>query len=192
MPRFWPGSATSASQTTSTKQAATPPTQRLSSEPWPAMASPPVSPSRRAFHAGATDRGRHPRPLWLPPPRTDQQSRLWWPLADRRFLRAVPPDRARPAGGSGSCEWHQPRWNGSLLPLQPRQRPLRGPAATGGAGWWRERAAAGRCWRSGGAGWLSAQVREACLGHQRIQRLDPGLRGIGPTTGRRAWGICSC
>ena len=32
-----------------------------------------------------------------------------------------------------------------LLSVQPSERPLRGPAATGGAGWWRERAAAGRC-----------------------------------------------
>lgn len=49
----------------------------------------------------------------------------------------------KPAG-AGHCP---------LLPLHPPQLPLRGPAATGAPGWWRERAVAGRCWLRGN--WLA-------------------------------------
>lgn len=114
------------------------------------------------------------------------RSRRWRALADHRRHHAHPSDRARPAGGGEPGERHHPRQDGPLLPVQPVELVLRGPAATAGAGWRREMAAAGRCWRKLDqlAGHRSRSVTAWAI--RRIQRMDPCLRVIGPTTGRSA------
>ena len=115
----------------------------------------PAGAERRLWADRGADRPRHPGALRLHPPGPGGSAHRLRALADRRGPYPHPPGGERPLGGAGPAQRGHPQRQRHGAPLLPPELPLRGPAATASAGWWRPSvvgltamrlARAGRCW----------------------------------------------